>query len=84
MTGYYVLQLIERKEASLSDFEEQRQRLLNGILQVRRRQKYRGWLDGLRAGADVVRNEAFLADYRLSGSAEDSSAEADIEQATES
>ncbi len=84
LTGYYVLQLIERKEPSPSEFEVQRQSLLNGMLQVRRRQKYRGWLDGLRAQADVVRNEAFLGDYRLSGSAEDSRAESDIEQATES
>jgi len=63
LTGYYVLQVVERQEPDFAEFEQQREALLSQLLQHRRTQSYSSWQEGLRAGAKIERNEAFIADY---------------------
>lgn len=71
VTGFYVLELIERREPDFSVFEEQKEALRDQLLYEQQRLAYQSWLQGLRAQAEIVRNDQYLDGFLTRGMDED-------------
>lgn len=60
LTGYYVIQPIEKKEVDFEEYEEQRKTVLDQMLYARRLMSQRGWLEGMREQSNIEYNTDVL------------------------
>jgi peptidyl-prolyl cis-trans isomerase D len=82
VSGYYFLQVEEKQEADIEQFEQDRDALKEQLLDMRRRQSYIGWLEELRRNATIERNEEFLASRFQAQVSEEESGSEEIPSAT--